>query len=308
MPDLPDWYSMVTELEAEAYKFRGGADASKSAAPETRDVYFATDTKILYICVVDGSWTGFDASILVQGVLTLYENMAGGGKRITNIADPTAAQDAATRAYVLATKALLLLLTGGTMSGDIAMGGNKVTGLGAPVAANDAVRKAYADLFILKTLLSTLGDIIRRGAAAPERLGIGSAGQVLTVVAGEPAWATPTAAATLTVAETEVFDGTSPTSWTDLELGGTVGANAALVLLKVSYPVTKAAAFRKDGDTDEFYGDGTEDEDAKGCVLFQGGTVTHNVVIVATSDAGKVEWITEEAKANTTIDIIAYIK
>lgn len=39
---------------------------------------------------------------------------------------------------------------------------------------------------------TTLGDLIRRGASADERLAIGSTGQVLTVVSGQPAWAAPT--------------------------------------------------------------------------------------------------------------------
>jgi hypothetical protein len=42
--------------------------------------------------------------------------------------------------------------------------------------------------------MTTLGDVITSLAlGAPQRLGIGSAGQVLTVTAGEPAWATPAA-------------------------------------------------------------------------------------------------------------------
>lgn len=39
---------------------------------------------------------------------------------------------------------------------------------------------------------TTLGDLIRRGASADERLPIGAAGEVLTVVSGQPAWAAPT--------------------------------------------------------------------------------------------------------------------
>lgn len=45
------------------------------------------------------------------------------------------------------------------------------------------VKAVYADP------LTTLGDLLRRGAAATERLAIGSTDQVLTVVAGQPAWA-----------------------------------------------------------------------------------------------------------------------
>jgi hypothetical protein len=44
---------------------------------------------------------------------------------------------------------------------------------------------------INKSLLTTEGDIIKRGASAPERLAIGSNGQVLTVQSGAPAWAAP---------------------------------------------------------------------------------------------------------------------
>lgn len=42
---------------------------------------------------------------------------------------------------------------------------------------------------------TTLGDLIRRGPSADESLAIGSAGQVLTVVSGEPEWAAATGAA-----------------------------------------------------------------------------------------------------------------
>ena len=113
--------------------------------------------------------------------------------------------------------------------------------------------KQTADGAIAKSLLTTLGDIIRRGAAAPERLGAGVNGQVLTMVAGQPAWAAPVGGATLVVSETEVFNGTSPTVWTDLDLSGTIGANVAIVLLKFSSGANAWIAVRKNGDTDQFY-------------------------------------------------------
>lgn len=159
MADLPDWYTLVTQLEAEAYKFRGGADAAKSATPTARDAYFATDTKILYVCVVDGVWTGFDASMLVQGILTLYANLAGGGYRLTNIANPTSAQDAATKKYHDDSVALYLPLAGGTMSGAIAMGTNKITGLGDPTAAQEAATRAYVLAQVGAYLLLTGGTL-----------------------------------------------------------------------------------------------------------------------------------------------------
>lgn len=48
--------------------------------------------------------------------------------------------------------------------------------------------------------MTTLGDIIIGGASgAAARLGIGTAGQVLTVVSGSPAWATPAASGITTI-------------------------------------------------------------------------------------------------------------
>ena len=97
--DLPDFYLQTVSEAVEASSFVHGADAAKAASPTAGDIYLATDTKKLYVCVVDGSWTGFDASILVQGILTLYANLVAGGYKITGLGDPTAAQDAATKAY-----------------------------------------------------------------------------------------------------------------------------------------------------------------------------------------------------------------
>jgi hypothetical protein len=63
--------------------------------------------------------------------------------------------------------------------------------------------------------MTTLGDFIAGGAAGAEgRIGIGSAGQVLTVVSGSPAWATPTA----------VGMANPMTASGDIIYGGTAGA------------------------------------------------------------------------------------
>lgn len=59
MPDLPDYYTQVSEIEAIAYSIIGGADAAKPTSPEVYDVYFATDTEKLWFCVADGVWGGY---------------------------------------------------------------------------------------------------------------------------------------------------------------------------------------------------------------------------------------------------------
>jgi hypothetical protein len=116
-------------------------------------------------------------NVTINGTLNMDASSAA---TITNITDPTNAQDAATKNYVdtaisnlidtapgtldtlnelaaalgddpnfattitnsIATK---LALAGGTMSGAIAMGTNKITGLGNPTANQDAATKVYVD-------------------------------------------------------------------------------------------------------------------------------------------------------------------
>tara|TARA_R100000008_G_C3586843_1_gene173141 strand:- start:3662 stop:5650 length:1989 start_codon:yes stop_codon:yes gene_type:complete len=65
--------------------------------------------------------------------------------RLTDVADPTGAQDAATKNYVDTKDNTKLNLAGGTMSGAIAMGTNKITGAGDPTAAQDLSTKNYVD-------------------------------------------------------------------------------------------------------------------------------------------------------------------
>jgi hypothetical protein len=67
-------------------------------------------------------------------------------------------------------------------------------------ATPTAVKSAYdlADGAIAKSTMTTAGDVIYRNATVPTRLGIGTAGQVLTVNSGAtaPEWATPASGST----------------------------------------------------------------------------------------------------------------
>ena len=105
----------------------------------------------------------------------------------------------------------------------------------------------------------------------------------------------------LKVAETEVFSGTSPATWTDLDLSGTIGAKASLVYLKVYMGTGKRCAFRKKGDTDEVY------TLAANSGASQCEPTAHDCVLVPTDDSGVVQWKTETATGSTTVDVIAYI-
>lgn len=77
--------------------------------------------------------------------LSIQENYLGQfdaeNKRIINVADPTAAQDAATKAYA-DTK---VAKSGDTMTGLLAMSGFRITGVGDPVNPQDAATKSWAE-------------------------------------------------------------------------------------------------------------------------------------------------------------------
>ena len=64
-------------------------------------------------------------------------------QRLTDVADPVAAQDAATKNYVDTNDNLQLSRSGGTMTGDIATGGNRITGLPSPASGSEPVTKTY---------------------------------------------------------------------------------------------------------------------------------------------------------------------
>ncbi len=59
MADLPDWYSQVEGTLGTASKINSGADANKAASPIAGDVYLATDTSLMYVCFVTGTWESF---------------------------------------------------------------------------------------------------------------------------------------------------------------------------------------------------------------------------------------------------------
>lgn len=106
------------------------------------------------------------------------------------------------------------------------------------------------------------------------------------------------------VSETEVYNANAPTAWTDLDLSGTIGSRASLVLIKIYFDdagVLASMAFRKNGDTDEIANgngvgvSGIGDNRQKFCVI-----------AVPTDSSGIVEW--KAANARTTIlDVINFI-
>jgi len=210
-----------------------------------------------------------------------------------------------------------------TIDANIAMATFKLTGLGAPADQDDSLRYGRAEItnaeiaagaaialsklvddYLLPVVMTTRGDLVYRAADFPVRIAAGAEGKVLTMGANDPGWVA--LAAALIVAEAQVFSGSAPTSWTDLDLSGTIGSQASLVLLKCTGAGVSdhTFAFRKDGDTDEFY---FAADQAGGVATFYGLNNVQRAVLVATSPTGVIEWIAEAADT-VTIDVIAVVK
>ena len=144
---------------------------------QTDDPFFEVDQQLGFVTIPEGS---IAFNLLSDTTPELGGELDANSNKITSLADPTADQDAATKAYVdseitglvdsapgaldtlnelaaalnddanfstTVTNSIAerLALAGGTMTGAIAMGTNRITGLGDPTAAQDAATRNYVD-------------------------------------------------------------------------------------------------------------------------------------------------------------------
>lgn len=100
----------------------------------------------------------------------------------------------------------------------------------------------------------------------------------------------------------------SPTSWTDLSCAGVVGANEALVMIRLkSGTDMNEISVRRNGDTNEYYDEGA-DPNAYGAV-FGHHDAGADIMLgpIMTDSAGKIEWITQSAQA-ANVYVVWWIK
>jgi hypothetical protein len=112
---------------------------------------------------VTGDVTG---NITASSGLSTFNNVVVNGTAnftntaLTNVVDPTNAQDAATKNYVDTNDALKVTKAGDGMTGNLTMsGGAKVTGLPTPTANSDAATKGYVDTEVANLVDSAPGAL-----------------------------------------------------------------------------------------------------------------------------------------------------
>ncbi|WP_155300722.1 hypothetical protein [Deinococcus kurensis] len=126
--------------------FTIGSLATPAAATDAANKGYV-DGQVGSVNTALGNYLKRDGTLAMTGALNM------GGQKITNQAEPTAAQDSATKNYVdTATGAINTSLANylkrdGTlpMTAALAMNGFRITGLGTPSAATDAATKGYVD-------------------------------------------------------------------------------------------------------------------------------------------------------------------
>jgi|GEM_PF-4723886 len=103
----------------------------------------------------------------------------------------------------------------------------------------------------------------------------------------------------------QVFSGSSPSSWTDLDLSSYVGSNHALVILKIKKNSggSYTAVFRPNGDSDEYWRcNDLSDMGAQGHKEECGEA---GIIVVETDASGIIEW---KCGADVTLTLLGYVK
>jgi hypothetical protein len=147
---------------------------------QTDDPFFEVDQQAGFVTIPEGS---IAFNLLSDTTPELGGNLDANSNRITDLADPTAAQDAATRNYVDTTTTanpIYVAVAGDTMSGELAMGTNKITGVGDPTAAQDAATRNYVDT----QLAGISSDKITEGNTEAEVVDTGSDGHFKVTTEG----------------------------------------------------------------------------------------------------------------------------
>ena len=190
--------------------------------------FFEVDQQLGYVTIPSGS-IAFD--LLSDATPELAANLDANSNRITDLADPTAAQDAATRNYVdteiSGVDTDLVNDTTPQLGGELDAQSNKIVSLADPTAAQDAATKNYVDTSALLLSGGTMtGDITFNSGQTidgyvPQTSTTGSA----EVPAGTEAQrdGSPSAGYLRFNTDTDSFEGYDGTDWGNIGGGASAG-------------------------------------------------------------------------------------
>ena len=194
-----------------------------------------------------------------------------------------------------ATNGTSITLIDATLAGDIV----EVIA-NATIALTDTYTQSVANgKFINNTLTTTTGDIIYASAAnTPARLGIGSAGQVLTVSSGVPAWTTPTfVGCALYKSATQTCNNGANTvlTWENEYLDTDAFHSTSSNTSRITVPSGKAGKYLVAAQTNY-----TADTTA-----LQNLTIIKNGSMIVTNVYGNSRWFSRSMAVSTVVDLAA---
>jgi hypothetical protein len=232
--------SMATAIDAKGDLIAGtGADTFARLAAGTDGYVLVTDstaatglkwtaavagdiTAVNVTSPITGGGTSGDVTIAIQDASTTQR----GSVQLSDSTSTTSSILAATPTAVKAAYDKASTAATTSVAGIVQLSDSTSTTSSVLASTPTATKSAYdlANAAIAKSTVTTTGDIIYRNATVPTRLGIGTTGQVLTVAAGIPSWATPSASASFATGYNYVAtsQSTTSTTYTGLTTAGAV--------------------------------------------------------------------------------------
>jgi hypothetical protein len=207
------------------------------------NLYYTNSTPARRTLATTSDLAGY---IKADGTVAFTADQSMGTHKLTNVVDPTAAQDAATRAYVLSTAGNYLPLTGGTLTGNL-------TGRASTTAAGTAPIKLPTGVL----MTAPEAGAIEYDGTNLYYTNSGGARQTLSTGAGASGFTDGGTSVTLTTATDSVGLGLAPTAALTLRAGAAAAGGAPLKLTQgTNLTAAEAGAIEFDG-TNLYFTDST---------------------------------------------------